>query len=157
MSSEKKDSLPQGSGGPSGRQNGNRTINFNVSELHYTKNDLEALNDLAKTDPKLARAVVRQRDKEDERANVSYRFGIISTVCLVGLVFITMSFMFVYLGIVAATLSLLMILSIALLIRVVLTGEWSDTSWLGFGVQALARMLGSSPKDGDNKDNGTSE
>ena len=44
-----------------------------------------------------------------------------------------------------------LILAVALLIRVILTGEWSDTSWFGKLIDSLARALGSvdSAKDDD--------
>jgi len=115
---------------------------LNIGNLHYHGSDLHELRKIAETNAELAAKIVEQRDKEDQRANGSYRLGIIGSLILLIVIVVSVSFVLVHIG-VAATLGLMgVVLAAALLIRVVLTGEWSETSWFGRMVIALARGLG---------------
>lgn len=116
---------------------------LNVGQLHWHGNDIAELTKLASVDPELARKVVDQRDAEDKRANNSYRFGMIVTVLLVTLIIFAFSFLFVKVGIWSTLLAIMFVIAIALLTRVILTGQWSDTTWFGKFVDALAKALGS--------------
>jgi len=46
-------------------------------------------------------------------------------------------------GIWTTLMAIGLILAVALLIRVILTGEWSETTWFGKLVGALSKALGS--------------
>jgi hypothetical protein len=103
----------------------------------------DALTRMAKVNPGLATAIVQQRDTENRREHVSYRFGLVSSAilvssaagaCLVGLIIV---------GLFQTLVLVAVILAVAVLVRVVLTGEWSETSWFGWLVHLLARALGS--------------
>jgi hypothetical protein len=122
-----------------------------TNNLHYYASDIDALRRLAEVDPKLARRVVDQRDKESQRENVSYRFGVVGTFFLLALVLLTALTSLIHAGFLATLGMVVVILAAALLIRVVLTGEWSETTWFGGFVHSLARLLGST-KSGDDED-----
>jgi hypothetical protein len=122
---------------------------MSVDNLHYHANDLDGLARLAKENPALAKKVVDQRDREDERANQSYRFGLVCATILPISLIISMTFMFVFVGVVATLTSVLLTLAMGVLVRVILTGEWSETSWIGTGLTRLAKALGSKTSDGE--------
>ncbi|GAA4133814.1 hypothetical protein ACFFTN_06755 [Aminobacter aganoensis] len=60
-----------------------------------------------------------------------------------------LSFLLVETGVLATLLAIGGILAIATLVRVILTGEWSDTSWFGKLVQAIAKGLGGRPDEAE--------
>ncbi|WP_128292608.1 MULTISPECIES: hypothetical protein [Afifella] len=114
-----------------------------IGSLHLHGNDLAELRKIASENPALAEKIVDQRDREDARANASYRFGIVASLILIAMALSSLTFILVWAGLLATIGLALATLAIAVLIRVVLTGEWSETSWFGRVVNALARMLGS--------------
>lgn len=129
--------------GPPRGGNGNNILQ--IGQLHYYGNDLAELRKLAEVSPKLAEKVVDQRDREDRRGHASYRFGLLATVGLLLGVVAAFTLIFIFAGVVATLVLIGVLLAIALLIRVILTGEWSDTSWFGKLVSGLAGALGSQP------------
>ena len=136
-------SSPDDAGAQQGSSDGSRTNILNVGQLHWHGNDIAELAKLASIDPELARRVVDQRDNEDKRANISYRFGVAAAVLLVGIIIFACSFLFVKVGIWSTLLTVALAIAVALLVRVILTGQWSDTTWFGRLVDALTKMLGS--------------
>lgn len=113
-----------------------------IGNLHYHGNDLTELRKLSETNPQLAEKVVNQRDKESERDHYSYRFALVSTVSLVALVLLAVTVLFIFVGVWSTIGVIGVILAIALMIRVILTGEWSETTWFGKIVGALVKALG---------------
>ncbi|UFI04663.1 hypothetical protein [Roseibium aggregatum] len=131
------------SGGSNGDNNG-KTNNFlAVGTLHYHGNDLTELRKIAEINPELAKEILEKDDKKDNRANVSYRFAIASSLFLVFFLLLSVTLLSIYVGLWSTFLAILLILAIALLIRVILTGEWSETGWFGKAVGLLAKALGS--------------
>ena len=125
---------------------GEETRVLNIDSLHLHSNEIDSLNRLAKTDPDLARIVVDQKDRFDRRGHASFRFGVISaSILLLGLV-AAASYVLVKLGILLSIILLAFILTAALFIRVMLTGEWSDTSAIGAAINGIVRILGGSKK-----------
>lgn len=126
------------------------TNNVAIENFQYYGNDLTELRKIAELSPELAEKIVNQRDRQDARENTSFRLGLISTILLVVFAIGALTFMVVQVGVIAMLLAIMGIFAIALLVRVVLTGEWSDTSWFGAGVTGLVKLLGGKPgKDGD--------
>jgi hypothetical protein len=127
---------------------------INIENLNYTASDVDALRRMAEVNPELAERIVDQRDRENQRENVSYRFGVVAaSVLLIAILAFTFGCL-AYVGFLA-TLGLIgVVLACALLVRVVLTGEWSETSWFGSLVHLLARALGSRTPP-DNHEEGT--
>lgn len=122
---------------------------LSIGHLHLHGNDLAELRKLAEISPDLAEKVIDQRDAEDARANASYRFGMLASLVLVGLTLACITTLMIFVG-VASTIAVIgLILAVALLVRVVLTGQWSDTSWFGKLVGMLAKALGSASDDQD--------
>ena len=125
---------------------GEETRVLNIDSLHLHSNEIDSLNRLAKTDPDLARIVVDQKDRFDRRGHASFRFGVISaSILLLGLV-AAASYVLVKLGILLSIILIAFILTAALFIRVMLTGEWSDTSAIGAAINGIVRILGGSKK-----------
>lgn len=116
---------------------------LNIDNLHYHGNDIRELTKLAKVNPELAEKIVQQKDDANKRHHGSYRFGLGASITLVVAVLAAVSYLMVNLGVVATFAAIGLILAVALLIRVVLTGNWSDTTWFGRIVQLLAKVLGS--------------
>jgi hypothetical protein len=125
---------------------------LNVENLHYYGNDLRELARLAKVNPKLAEKVVKQRDAANQRENMSYRFAVVATSGLVLGVLGSVAYLTVNAGILAAIASVAVLLAVAVLLRVVLTGEWSDTSWFGKFLNALVKLLGGNQPETDSQD-----
>ena len=128
-----------------GRSEGGNFLS--IGHLHLHGNDLAELRKLAEVSPHLAERVIDQRDAEDVRANVSYRFGMVASVVLVGLTLACITTLMIFVGVASTVAVIGLILAVALLVRVVLTGQWSDTSWFGKLVGMLAKALGSTGND----------
>lgn len=120
---------------------------LSIGTLHYHGNDLAELRKIAEVSPELANKIVDQRDKEDSRANTSYRFGIVSSALLVSVALGAFSFLLLEVGVIPTLCAIGGVLAVALLIRVILTGEWSDTSWFGKLMHMLVKALGGKPQD----------
>ncbi len=118
-----------------------------INHLHYYANDIAELRKLAEIDPELAKRVVEQRDKENERIVGSYNLGMITAGTLLGLILIVVTCLIIFAGILETIASVAVILACALFVRVVISGEWSETSWFGKLINLLLKALGGSPKD----------
>lgn len=125
---------------------------LSIGQLHWHGNDIAELTKLAAVNPELANKIVEQRDAEDKRANTSFRFGMVTTLILVAMILAAFSFLFVKVGVWATLLIVVFVLATALLVRVILTGQWSETTWFGKFVDALSRALGSSASPSDDGD-----
>jgi hypothetical protein len=127
----------------SGRGNNGRF--FAIGQFHYHANDLSELRKLAEVDAVLAEKVVEQRDRESARLTASYNFGLLCAIVLLALILVCFTCMLVFAGLLATATVVVLILAVSLLVRVILTGEWSDTSWFGKMVNLLVKSLGGSP------------
>ncbi len=124
---------------------GNQTLNIN--DFHYHGNDLAEIARIAEKSPVLAAKILDYSNQADKRKNTSYRFGLVSTTLLLSIALFTVTYIVVNQGIFISIGAAALILAIALLIRVILTGEWSDTSWFGKFIGLLAKALGSNSED----------
>ncbi len=128
-----------------GRRDGGRFLAIN--HLHYHANDISELRKLAEVDPLLADKVVDQRDRESARVTASYNFGLLCTIVLLAMLLIATVVLLVFLGVFETLIAIAAILALALLVRVILTGEWSDTSWFGKLVNIVMVKLGGKTVD----------
>lgn len=145
--------LPPDQNNNTGEDKNDRSRNggfMSVENLHLHANDLHALARIAETDPELAKQIVNQRDEEDRRFNISYRFGIVGAVFLMFVILVALTVILLSLGAIAATVVIGIALGLALLIRVILTGEWSETTWFGKLVKSIRAGLGSVSDTEDN-------
>jgi hypothetical protein len=118
--------------------------NLNVENFHYYGNDLRELGKIADSNPDLANKIVDQNDKFNARHHGSYRFGLVASLLLVVATLGTIAYLMVNVGMMATIGAVGIILGVALMIRVILTGQWSETSWVGKTFQVLAKALGAS-------------
>ena len=136
--------LPPGNQDDESADDDSRGGNSNHPHIvHFDANDLAELRRIAGTDPGLAQRILKNADRRDKRRHASERLGIIASVTI--LIF-SMLFVVVIIwttGFLTIVFAVALILAVALLIRVILTGEWSDTSWFGKLIDSLARALGS--------------
>lgn len=133
-------------GNVAGASGDTRTLQI-FGNVHLHGNDLAELRKIAEVNPELAEKIVDQRDGEDIRAHASYRFGLVTVVGLLTILmggFILCAYLF---GLWTTLLLIALVLAVAVMIRVVLTGEWSDTTWFGQLVGGLAKALGSEPPE----------
>ncbi len=77
----------------------------------------------------------------------SFRLGLVTTTALAAVAIIGFVFIVIYVGWWQSLVFLGVLLGVAHLLRVILTGEWSDTSW-------LAGVLGTRKADDDKQDEG---
>ena len=126
-----------------GRQGGGRFIS--IKDFHYHANDLVELRKLAEVDPMLAEKIVEQRDREHAREKASYTFGMLCTVALLAMMLVAFTCLLIFSGLLATMVAIGGILAVALLVRVILTGEWSDTTWFGKLLNVLVKALGGRP------------
>lgn len=126
-----------------GRQDGGRFLAIN--HLHYHANELSELRKLAEVDISLAEKVIEQRESESRRVTGSYNFGLVCTVVLLGMVLFSIVGLLIVLGVIETLVAIVAIFALALLVRVILTGEWSDTSWFGKVINLILRSLGGKP------------
>ncbi len=130
-----------------GRRDGGRFLAIN--HLHYHANDISELRKLAEIDPALAEKIIDQRDSENRRITASYNFGLICTVVLLGMLLAAVVSLLIVLGVFETMVAIAAILALALLVRVILTGEWSDTSWFGKLIALIFKALGGKPASDD--------
>lgn len=135
---------PRNGRGGDGRD-GDRFLS--IKDFHYHANDIAELRKLAEVDPDLAAKIIEQRDREHARERASYNFGMLCAVGLLAMVLIAFTCLLIFAGLFSTLAAIAGILAVALLVRVILTGEWSDTSWFGKLLNALVRALGGTPSD----------
>lgn len=116
-----------------------------VDNFYYSPNSLTELRKIAEVDPELAGKIVDSQTKAVRWFNVSEWVGIavagsIAIAIILGFVLIV-----VHLGWWQSVAFLVLMLCLSHVIRTLLTGEWSDTSWFG----KTLRGLGASPKQDD--------
>ncbi|MES5097094.1 hypothetical protein ABUK73_02565 [Agrobacterium sp. BA1120] len=125
-----------------GRRDGGRFLAIN--NLHYHANDISELRKLAELDPLLAEKIIEQRDRESARITASYNFGLLCTIILLITLLVAVVSLLIFLGILETMVAIVAILALALLVKVILTGEWSETSWFGKIISVIIRTLGGS-------------
>ncbi len=125
---------------------------LNIDELHLHVNDLDALRRLNDSDPELARIVVDQQEKFDSREHSSFRFAVALTTFLVLGILLAGSYVFINLGVLPSIFLIMFFFLATAVVRVVLTGEWSDASWIGKAVLRIISIFGGRPKDGNGDD-----
>ena len=113
-----------------------------IDQYNDYGNDIAALAELAKIDKGLAEKFIDKSDKADHRAHISERFGLASTVILLGVLIAGFVAIIIFGGVFDALILIAAILALSLLVRVVLTGEWSETTWFGKIVELLVAGLG---------------
>jgi hypothetical protein len=116
-----------------------------INNLHYHANFVSEVTKLAAIDPALAAKIIEQRDRENDRANASYKLGLVTTLVLLSMILTSFSALIIFAGILPTLISIGAILASSVFIRVVLTGEWSDTSWFGKLIGLVVKALGGSP------------
>lgn len=116
-----------------------------INNLHYHANDISELRKLAEIDASLAEKIIDQRDRESARIAASYRFGLFMSSFLMATVIASFTLIVIYGGILTASAVIVAVLATALLVRVVLTGQWSETSWFGRLTDFCLRLLGDTP------------
>lgn len=142
--------LPAETGNNNGNtSNGNGGQFLQIGNLHYHGNDLRELRLLAESSPEIAKEVISQRDKENSRTNISYRFGLTVSVITLGMMLASVTVLLIYKGILPTLALIVCLLAVALFVRVILTGQWSDTSWFGKFLTFLIKLLGGKRRDDD--------
>lgn len=121
--------------------------NLNIENFHYHGNDLRELAKIADSNPRLAEKIIDQQGSFNARHHSSYRFGLCASLALVISTLAAVAYLMVNVGVVSTLGAVGIILAVALLIRVILTGQWSETSWVGKIFQMLAGALGGGKKD----------
>ena len=138
---------PPGRAGDGGSDN-----HLNIGNLHYHPNELSELRKIAEINPELAHKVIDQRERSESREETSFRIGLGSAFILLVTLIIGTVYVVVNAGIMALICLFAAILAVALLIRVILTGEWSETNWVGHIVKALVAIAGGKvTSDNDDK------
>lgn len=123
---EKPNSLPAGSDGD---LDGIKSLSVDV--FNYNPNSLTELRKIAESNPDLASKIVDSQTKGMKWANISEWFGIavagaLGLTAILGFVAIV-----VKLGWWQSVAFLALLLCVSHVMRTLLTGEWSDTSWFG--------------------------
>lgn len=144
MSSEPLDPSKADSG--NGADAGNTRV-LSIDNLHLHSNEIDALRRLAEADPELAKILVTQKDSFDRRDHWSYRFGVVmAAIMALGLTF-SLSYVLINLGLLLSMVMIAAVVVLALMVRVLLTGEWSDTSAVSKIVDGIIHITGGKKKD----------
>lgn len=121
--------LPDNPGSPSPDEDG-RSLQFNIhGDLHYTPNDIAELRRLANEHPDLAKAVVSGRHDLAVREENTVRLGMVVTASLATVIVLVAGFTFVGLGWWQSICFVAALIGVSHILRTVLKGEFSDTSW----------------------------
>lgn len=119
---------------------------FNIGNLHLHANDIDALRRLAEVDSDLAKMVVKQREDIDKREHASMRLGIICACVIVAVLLFAGMYAMVHLGVVLSLILVFVLVALAFFVRVLLTGKWPETTWIGHFVKLAVTALGGKPK-----------
>jgi len=119
--------------GPIGPQ-----INIRTEHVHFQPNNVAEIGLLADRHPELAAQIVTNDAAKSERENGSFRLGMIitGTVAISAIGF--SAWALISMGVWQALALVATLLGISHVLRTILKGEWSDTSWFG-------KMLGAKP------------
>lgn len=140
MSEGKSGNLPdKGIPKSDNQQNGN-TLSVNVDTLNYQANDIAELRKLADNHPELAQQIINDRRHESEMAENSYRLGVVLTSILAIVILGVASWTLINLGWWQSIMFVAAMLGISHILRVILKGEFSETSWFG-------KILTNKPKE----------
>lgn len=115
-----------------GRPDGNgNSYHVSVENLHFRANDIDAIRRLAEVSPELASEFLASSERADIRQNRSMALGMITAgavaLALIGAACTSV----IFLGWWQSIVMVCVILGCSHLLRVLLKGEWSDTSWFG--------------------------
>jgi len=135
-----------------GQENDGLTQILNVDEMHLHPSELDALRRLGNDNPELAKAVVKQRGEIDARGHGSLRFAIVCALLLVFGVIGLVAAIFWQFGAIPSILAVFTLLVSGLVIRVLVTGEWSETSWVGKFIDLLIHWTGGKRKGSEKDD-----
>lgn len=142
-------SLPEGrsSNGRDGTRGAGAGPSYDVTihgDVHLTPNDIAELRRLADSHPDLAAQVVKDRRDLAVLDNNTERLGMILAVLLGVSLIVGASVTLVKLGWWQSTMFVAALLGISHVLRTILKGEFSDTSWFG---QILKGRVPPAPKD----------
>ncbi len=118
-------------------------------DVHLTPNDIAELRKLADEHPELAAQIVNDRSKMAELENNTERLGMISAVLLGFALIVGTSYSLVQLGWWQSIMFVGALLGISHVLRTILKGEFSDTSWFG---QIMTGRPKKAPDDAGNKE-----
>lgn len=131
-----------------GARNGSSGPSYDVTiqgDVHLTPNDISELRKLADTHPDLAKQIVKDRREFVVLDNNTERLGMVLAVFLGFALVAGTSYTLVQLGWWQSIMFVGALLGISHVLRTILKGEFSDTSWFG------QIMTGRPKKDVDGK------
>lgn len=103
----------------------------NIENFNHSTNDLDALRRLAEVDPELAKEVVRNKDNANRRETNSFTMAVFASVALVAFMICAGALVLINLGALETAIFVAIMLGCSHVVRVILTGKWSSTSWIG--------------------------
>jgi hypothetical protein len=129
----KTPSPPTGKNPPNngGGAPGEGGVNLNIENFHYTANELAELRRIAERNPELADKLVDHKERAEIREDKSFRLGLICASTIAIVLFGGVCYTIVQLGVWQSIVFVAAMLALSHILRSVLTGEWSDTSWFG--------------------------
>lgn len=106
-------------------------FSLHVKDFHYKANDLTELRKIAEQDPALAKQIVETRDGMHRRENNSALVGmVLASVVAISLIGGSVTAL-VLLGWWQAIVFASGLMFAGHFLRVLMTGQWSETSWIG--------------------------
>lgn len=125
-------SLPAPSNGKDdGGSSGDGGRHLYVDTLNYRANDLTELRKLAETNPDIAKQVLDLQDWKDRRKERSYRLGLVFTSLIAISILACGTYLLVNVGVWTTVAFVSVLLGISHVVRSILKGEFSETSWFG--------------------------
>lgn len=118
---------------------------MNIENFHYSSNDLAELRRLAEVNPDLANKVVESQNEANRLHEVSERFGIGVAGALALAVVAGFVIFVVKLGWWQSIVFVLVLLGLSHVLRTILTGKWSETSWFGAFLKSQGARPNSQP------------
>ena len=120
-----------------------------VNTLNYQANDLAELRKLAETSPELASKLLDTQERQGARKENSYRLGLavagVITLAIIG----GSSYVLVQIGWWQTVVFVLVLLGISHVLRTLLKGEFSDTSWFGQFLSGSKKKSKGTPESPD--------
>lgn len=112
--------------------NGGNSYYVNITNAHLRTNNIDGYRRLAaECGVEFAEKVLESNERQDRRETAGLVIGMISAGLLAIALVLAVTASIILLGWWQSVLVALLLLACGMLMRVLLTGEWSETSWIG--------------------------
>ena len=127
----------------------NSSPEYWIENAQINEHEARALAELSAVNPDLADLYVNRLKERDALEDSSEKFGLIIVAFVATCILICITLSIIFGSVISVGILVLLFVAGAFFFKVVISGEWSDTSWFGTAINGLVRMLGGKPTSED--------